>query len=95
GAEVDAHSSSGDVTLGLLDFLKNVTVNTSSGNADISAPGTSSFALDFSTGSGSSKIEFPITFTTQDKHALSGNVGTGGPKLHVQTSSGSFSLLKK
>ncbi|MGZ4112597.1 MAG: DUF4097 family beta strand repeat-containing protein, partial [Tumebacillaceae bacterium] len=35
GAEVDAHSSSGDVTLGLLDFLKNVTVNTSSGNADI------------------------------------------------------------
>jgi DUF4097 and DUF4098 domain-containing protein YvlB len=95
GAEIDSRSSSGDITLSVLDQMQNMQINTSSGDAKLSLPASSAFALDFNTSSGDSKIDFPITYSSQDKHSMHGMVGSGGPLLDVHTSSGSLSLLKK
>jgi DUF4097 and DUF4098 domain-containing protein YvlB len=94
GAEIDAQSSSGDVTIGVVDRFANTKVTTSSGDANLMLPASSAFELNFNTSSGNAKVQFPITYTAQNKHSMHGTVGTGGPLLDVHTSSGSLSVAK-
>jgi DUF4097 and DUF4098 domain-containing protein YvlB len=63
----------------------------SSGGITVELPPDASFELDASTNSGGIDSERPLTVTGRmSRRTLRGTVGTGGPRLEVETSSGSI-----
>lgn len=64
-------------------------LHTGSGHVELWT-GSASFDLDASCGSGSIRIDRPLTVRSQSKHHLSGKVGGGGPNVRIDTGSGSI-----
>ena len=68
-------------------------LSASSGSISIALPPGQGFELDATTGSGHIDVESPITVSgTVDRRRLRGTVGSGGPLLHVRTSSGGVQI---
>ena len=90
--EVRARSVSGEVALSWSQVGGPAEVVTTSGDADLTLPAGAAFRLEASSTSGDVSCGFPITVEEtggrRRKHALTGQVGTGGPPLKVRTVSG-------
>ena len=71
----------------------NASVVTHNGGVDFTAPPDFSAAVDALTHNGSIKTELPITVTGKvSKKKLTGTIGTGQGKLHLQTHNGSITI---
>ena len=85
-----AHSGSGD--LGVSGKPTSAwKLETGSGNVTL-AMGGAPYALDAETGSGDVQTSAPVSTQSSDKHHVVGNVGGGGPKVHVVTGSGDIKI---
>ncbi len=73
------------------EMVRDWILEASSGGITVELPPEASFELDASTGSGSIDSERPVSVTGRiSKKALRGAVGSGGPRLEIETSSGSI-----
>ncbi len=73
------------------EMVRDWILEASSGGITVDLPPEASFELDASTGSGSIDSERPVSVTGRiSKKALRGAVGSGGPRLEIETSSGSI-----
>jgi hypothetical protein len=73
------------------EMLRDWSLEASSGGITVELPPDASFELDASTGSGSIDSERPVSVSGRiSRKALRGSVGSGGPRLDVETSSGSI-----
>jgi len=91
-----ARSGSGNIDITCSDSPADMTANlvTSYGNIHFTAPSGFGGRIDLSTGYGSVKTERPITISGKiSKKKLQGTIGRGDGKLHLQTGSGSISLI--
>jgi DUF4097 and DUF4098 domain-containing protein YvlB len=94
--EIDAHSISGNIRLdgklspgGLYDF------DTISGGIRISIPSDSEFELKAKTTSGGIYCDFDILISGKiDRNKIEGVVGNGGPRLFINSVSGSVRIIK-
>jgi DUF4097 and DUF4098 domain-containing protein YvlB len=73
------------------EMVRDWSLEASSGGITVELPPEASFELDASTGSGSIDSERPVSVTGRiSRKALRGSVGGGGPRLDIETSSGSI-----
>ena len=73
------------------EMVRDWTLEASSGGILVELPPEASFELDAHTGSGSIESELPLTVTGRmSRRSLRGAAGSGGPRLEVETSSGSI-----
>ncbi len=73
------------------EIVRDWSLEASSGGITVELPPEASFELDASTGSGNIDSERPLTVTGRiSRQALRGAVGSGGPRLEIETSSGSI-----
>jgi DUF4097 and DUF4098 domain-containing protein YvlB len=95
--EISAKSGSGNLDIECSDSTPDEIVAdlvTSYGSIDFTAPQNFAGRVDLSTSYGSVKTSRPITISGKiSKKNLSGTIGEGTGKLHLQTSSGSINLL--
>ncbi len=71
----------------------NVSAVTHNGSIDFTAPPDLSAAVEVSTHNGSIRTELPITVTGKvSKNKLTGTIGTGQGKLHLETHNGSIKI---
>jgi len=68
-------------------------ISTGSGSIQLALGGSAKFNLDADTGSGSVKVEQPITMQgSLNRHHVSGTVNGGGPTIRANTGSGDISI---
>jgi hypothetical protein len=73
------------------EILRDWSLAASSGGIEVELPAEASFDLDASTGSGSIDSERPVSVSGRiSRRSLKGAVGSGGPRLQLETSSGSI-----
>jgi hypothetical protein len=73
------------------EMVRDWSLEASSGGITVELPPEASFELDAQTGSGSIDTERPLTVTGRmSRRSLRGSVGSGGPRLEIETSSGSI-----
>ncbi len=73
------------------EMVRDWILEASSGAITVELPPEAAFELDASTGSGSIDSERPVSVTGRiSRKALRGAVGNGGPRLEIETSSGSI-----
>jgi hypothetical protein len=73
------------------EMVRDWSLEASSGAITVELPPEAAFELDASTGSGSIDSERPVTMSGRiSRKALRGSVGSGGPRLAIETSSGSI-----
>ena len=95
-ADLIAKSGSGDIDIICSGSPANMVAElvTSYGSIRFTAPSGFGGQVDLSTSYGSVKTEHPITISgTVSKKKLQGTIGQGEGKLHLQTGSGSISLI--
>ncbi|MBN2592039.1 MAG: DUF4097 family beta strand repeat protein [Sedimentisphaerales bacterium] len=94
--EITAKSGSGNLDITCSDSTQDEIVAdlvTSYGSINLTAPQNFAGQVDMSTSYGSVRTSRPITISGQiSKKKLSGTIGEGSGKLHLQTSSGSINL---
>ena len=86
---LDLESSSGDIEVKTKILPQcEYYVKTSSGSVDFSLPENSDARLILKTSSGSIKSESPLILHTISRNLVEGELGSGGPEIHLVTSSG-------
>lgn len=93
---MDATSTSGEISLQYAEFANNINVQTASGSTEIKLPQSAEFHLKYSTASGSGKCDFPITMSgTEGRNgSLDGTVVSDRNSITVNSSSGSLNIYK-
>ena len=95
GTEVIASTSSGRIDLGAEELREDWSLRSSSGRIEVTvAQVPRAMRLDFRGSSGRARIadRYGFDFGGSPGNSASARVGTGGPLLHVRTSSGGFEL---
>ena len=92
-SQLDISTTSGEISYdGAFQAGTDSKVSTISGDVDLTLPEDSSFSLNASTVSGDISNQFDMPSAQDDQRSLSGVVGSGGPTLTVETTSGDISL---
>ena len=98
GAPVVAHTTNGQISLELTKVGGEITAETTNGGITLrlASAGDINALLDAETTNGSISFEFPVTLQSLEKsrHRLRGQVGTGGPRISLQTVNGSIHLTR-
>ncbi len=81
----------------MLERLHDININSEFGNVTLEIPGDSSFTADLHTRFGHVQTDFDELNGNSGKNEFTeyGQVGTGGPKIHVDSRNGQIHLLKK
>lgn len=94
--ELNANTTSGNITVEADDLLHDTTLKSTSGNVTVALHNDPrSLAIDYDGSSGNGRINksgFQLTEVTNDRDDLKGAFGSGDIKLHVRTTSGNFTL---
>ena len=86
---LDLETSSGDIEVKTKILPRcEYHVETSSGSVDFSLPENSDAQVTLETSSGDMNSELPLTLHSISRNLLEGELGSGGPKIHLVTSSG-------
>jgi hypothetical protein len=93
-ATVRLDSGSGSVDAELSGELRDLVVDTGSGDVTLRLPKDFGAELDVDTGSGSIRSAFAVTTRELQRDALRGTIGDGRARVKVDTGSGSVSLLQ-
>ncbi len=93
---LEIKDSDGDVSVSTGLPLGPVKIENRTGSVMLQVPGNASFAVHASTSSDESlNTDFPLTASSSNgRKTLSGQVGTGGPKIELTTTHGSVELSK-
>lgn len=92
--KVKANSSSGELRIGMSALQENIDLSTSSGNVEVRLPSNSYMKLNFRSSSGEANVEFPMQISRQEKGSFIAEIGTGGPSVRVDTSSGDLRVIQ-
>lgn len=87
-------SGSGSVDAELTGDVRDLVVDTGSGDVTLRFPKDFGAEVDVDTGSGSIRSAFPITTRELQRDALRGTIGDGRARVRVDTGSGSVQLLQ-
>lgn len=81
--------SSGNVTVDFARIREDSRIEASSGDVRLTLPSSANLDVDLETSSGGIRVDFPVTVEgAMDDDELRGRIGSGGPTLEVDTSSG-------
>jgi DUF4097 and DUF4098 domain-containing protein YvlB len=90
---LDLETSSGDIEVKTRILPRcEYHVETSSGSVGFSLPENSDARLTLKTSSGDINTELPLTLHRISRNLLEGELGSGGPEIHLVTSSGDIEL---
>lgn len=85
-------TGSGGVTLELTRRPSNVEVDTGSGGVTMTVPAGYGATVDIETGSGGIDVDFPLQVRRWSRDHVTGTIGDGNGRLHVDTGSGSVRI---
>jgi len=71
-----------------------ISLDTVNGSCTLRLPAGASFKLSADTVNGRVSCDYPITLQKSGKHDLTGTVGTGGPKVDLDSVNGSLTVAK-
>jgi hypothetical protein len=81
--------SSGTITVDFARIREDSRIEASSGDVRLTLPSSANLDVDLETSSGGIRVDFPVTVEgAMDDDELRGRIGSGGPTLEVDTSSG-------
>jgi DUF4097 and DUF4098 domain-containing protein YvlB len=90
---LDLETSSGDIEVETEIWPEyEYHAETSSGSIDLTLPEDSDAQVALRTSSGSIKSELPLVLSTISRNSFRGELGSGGPEIHLVTSSGEIKL---
>ena len=90
-SRVDVDSASGQVMIVCSDALRELEVDTASGDVDLTVEQDAPFVVRYETGSG--RLENPSAIDMEHKGDTYSR-GTGGPRMEVETASGNLRLME-
>lgn len=93
-ADVYLDTGSGSVRVELLRDVDNLVVDTGSGSVTVTLPSNAGAEIDIETGSGGIDLDFPVSIRRASRDHVTGRVGDGRGRIHIDTGSGSIRLLR-
>lgn len=93
-SDVRLDSGSGSIDAELTGTVRDLIVDTGSGDVTLRLPKDFGAEVEIDTGSGSIRSSFPVTTQELKSDALRGRIGNGGTRLRIDTGSGSVQLLQ-
>lgn len=96
GRPIKADTSNGSINLTVESLKGNdIIASTSNSSITLRLPATLSAQVTANTSSSSITTDFDVTMRgTQSKNRLEGTIGSGGPRIDLNTSNGSIKILK-
>jgi hypothetical protein len=91
---VSVDAGSGGVDLQFDAPVDNLTAETGSGGVTVRLPASQGGTIDIDTGSGGIQSDFPVSTTHYERNHLSGSIGSGSARIHIEAGSGAVRLLK-
>jgi lia operon protein LiaG len=92
--KVSLETGSGGVTANLQDQIRELQIETGSGDVAIKAPPTLGAELEIETSNGEIETDFPLQVTRQGRDHLTGRIGDGKGRIAIETGSGAIKFLK-
>ncbi len=92
--QVRLDAGSGTVRMGFLKSPRSIDVDAGSGGVTLALPASLGAEVDIETGSGGIDSDFAVTSNKFERHHLSGRIGDGSSRIHVESGSGSVHLKK-
>ncbi|MBO1512443.1 LiaG family protein [Metabacillus bambusae] len=90
--EVDAHVTSGQLSLKMNKLSDSVNVEVNSGFATLDLPANADFTLNGKIGSGSISTDFSLIDFKEDKHRIEGKHGSGQHDIDLDVNSGKIKV---
>jgi len=78
-----------------VEKVQSVHLESVNGRAEVALPKGANASIRTSSVNGSSNIDQPIKLSKSGRHSLSGDIGTGGPSITLETVNGSISVREK
>jgi DUF4097 and DUF4098 domain-containing protein YvlB len=78
-----------------LDKVQTVKLDSVNGRAEVTLPKGASASIKTSSVNGSSSVDQPIKLSHSGRHSLSGDIGSGGPHITLDTVNGSIAVREK
>ena len=91
---VSLETGSGGVTASLQDQIRELQIETGSGDIAIKAPPTLGAEVEIETSNGEIETDFPLQVTRQGRDHLTGRIGDGKGRIGIETGSGAIKFLK-
>jgi hypothetical protein len=92
--KVSLETGSGRITADLQDPVRELQVETGSGDIAIKAPSNLGAEVEIETSSGEIETDFPMQVTRQARDHLTGRIGDGKGTIAIETGSGMVRLIK-
>ena len=92
---VSVDTGSGDVTLSFDGTPKDVAVDAGSATVALTFPSSYSAAVDLETSSGNLTVDFPLRVNLSQRGRVTGAIGSGVARLHVDTGSGDIQIKQR
>jgi lia operon protein LiaG len=93
-SRVSLESGSGGAELELLSAIDDLKVETGSGGVTLRVPASLDAEVDIETGSGGIDTDLPVKVTKWERRHLTGTIGNGRGRVHIEAGSGSVRLIK-
>lgn len=88
-------SGSGEVVVDLTGELRNLVIDTGSGDVNVSIPRGTGADLSVETGSGGIETNLVVETRYRKRNELVGRIGDGGGSIRIETGSGTVTLLEQ
>jgi DUF4097 and DUF4098 domain-containing protein YvlB len=92
--EIVLDTGSGSVTVELVRSPRDLEIDTGSGGVTLIVPPDFGARVEIDTGSGGIDVDFPLQVRRWERTYLSGSIGDGSGRLHIDTGSGSVRVRK-
>jgi hypothetical protein len=78
-----------------LDKVHEVKLDSVNGRAEVTLPKGANASIRTSSVNGGSSVDQPIKLSKSGRHSLSGDIGTGGPRISIETVNGGIAVREK
>ena len=92
--QVKLEAGSGTVRMSFLKSPKRIDVDAGSGGVTLTLPASLGAEVDIDTGSGGIDSDFAVTSNKFERNHLTGRIGDGSSRIHIESGSGSVHLKK-
>lgn len=92
---VTLDSGSGEIAVDLTGALRNLVIDTGSGDVNVSIPKGTGAQLSVETGSGGIETNLVVETMYRKRNELVGRIGDGGGSIRIETGSGTVTLLEQ